>query len=140
MWAPFRPMNSGEVWGRSHALLMPTTHENFGHAVVEAWAHGRPVLLSDQTPWRGLSEAGLGWDVPLEKALWVKRMQEALQWPTEKWEAMSEACVAEITEVFVTVRELVEAPALIQENCTLFEAPTSNDSGLNHQRRVRHLS
>ena len=77
------PHELGEVWGRSHALLMPTTHENFGHAVVEAWAHGRPVLLSDQTPWRGLSEAGLGWDVPLERALWVERMQEALHWPTE---------------------------------------------------------
>jgi len=114
------PHELGEVWGRSHALLMPTTHENFGHAVVEAWAHGRPVLLSDQTPWRGLSETGLGWDVPLEKALWVERMQEALHWPTETWEVMSEACVAKH-------RELVEAPALIQENCTLFEAPSPSN-------------
>ena len=114
------PHELGEVWGRSHALLMPTTHENFGHAVVEAWAHGRPVLLSDQTPWRGLSEAGLGWDEPLDKALWVTRMQEAIQWSTETWRAMSEACVAKH-------RELVEAPALIQENCTLFEAPSPSN-------------
>ena len=57
------PEALGEVWSRCHALLMPTTHENFGHAVVEAWAHGRPVLLSDQTPWRGLSERDLGWDL-----------------------------------------------------------------------------
>ena len=114
------PHELGEVWGRSHALLMPTTHENFGHAVVEAWAHGRPVLLSDQTPWRGLSEAGLGWDVPLEKALWVERMQEALQWSTETWRAMSEASVAKH-------RELIEAPELIQENCTLFEAPSPSN-------------
>ena len=114
------PHELREVWGRSHALLMPTTHENFGHAVVEAWAHGRPVLLSDQTPWRGLSEAGLGWDVPLEKALWAERMQEALHWPTETWEVMSEACVAKH-------RELIEAPELIQENCTLFEAPSPSN-------------
>ena len=107
------PHELGEVWGRSHALLMPTTHENFGHAVVEAWAHGRPVLLSDQTPWRGLSEADLGWDVPLEKALWVERMQEALHWPTETWEAMSEACVAKH-------RSLVEDENLVHANVQLF--------------------
>ena len=107
------PHKLGEVWGRSHALLMPTTHENFGHAVVEAWAHGRPVLLSDQTPWRGLSEASLGWDVPLEKAAWVTRMQEAIQWPMETWQAMSEACVAKH-------RGLVEDENLVHANVKLF--------------------
>ena len=107
------PHELGEAWGRSHALLMPTTHENFGHAVVEAWAHGRPVLLSDQTPWRGLSEAGLGWDVPLEKALWVERMQKATQWTTDTWHAMSEACVAKH-------RSLVEDESLVHANVKLF--------------------
>ena len=101
------------IWRRSHALLMPTTHENFGHAVGEAWAHGRPVLLSDQPPWRGLSEADLGWDVPLEKAVWVTRMQEAIQWPMETWQAMSEACVAKH-------RGLVEDENLVHANVKLF--------------------
>ena len=107
------PHELGEIWGRSHALLMPTTHENFGHAVVEAWAHGRPVLLSDQTPWRGLTEADLGWDVPLEKTLWADRMQEALHWSAETWEAMSEACVAKH-------RSLVEDDHLVHANVQLF--------------------
>lgn len=107
------PHELGKVWARSHALLMPTTHENFGHAVVEAWAHGRPVLLSDQTPWRGLSEGGLGWDLPLEKALWVDRMQEAIQWPRATWQAMSKACVAKH-------RGLVEDQSLAQANLDLF--------------------
>ena len=107
------PHELGEVWGRSHALLMPTTHENFGHAVVEAWAHGRPVLLSDRTPWRGLSDVGLGWDEPLEKALWATRMQEAIQWSTETWQAMSEACVAKH-------RGLVEDESLVHANVKLF--------------------
>ena len=107
------PHELGKVWARSHALLMPTTHENFGHAVVEAWAHGRPVLLSDQTPWRGLSEAELGWDVPLEKAKWVDRMQEAIQWPLATWQAMSKACVAKH-------RGLVEDQSLVQANLDMF--------------------
>ena len=110
------PHELGRLWERSHALLMPTTHENFGHAVVEAWAHGRPVLLSDQTPWRGLSEAGLGWDLPLDQAAWVRGLEEALDWQGETWQKMSEACQDKH-------RSLVEDPKLVADNIALFEAP-----------------
>ena len=110
------PHELGLLWERSHALLMPTTHENFGHAVVEAWAHGRPVLLSDQTPWRGLSDAGLGWDLPLDRAAWVRGMEEALDWQGETWQKMSEACQDKH-------RSLVEDPKLVADNRALFEAP-----------------
>ena len=110
------PHELGRLWERSHALLMPTTHENFGHAVVEAWAHGRPVLLSDQTPWRELSDAGLGWDLPLDQAAWVRGMEEALDWQGETWKKMSEACQDKH-------RSLVEDPKLVADNLALFEAP-----------------
>lgn len=110
------PHELGPLWERSHALLMPTTHENFGHAVVEAWAHGRPVLLSDQTPWRGLSNAALGWDLPLDQAAWVRGMEEALDWQGETWQKMSEACQDKH-------RSLVEDPKLVADNRALFEAP-----------------
>ncbi|MCF8095725.1 MAG: glycosyltransferase family 4 protein [Desulfobacteraceae bacterium] len=49
-----------------HALFFfPTRGENFGHVIYEALAAGLPVLISDQTPWRGLQEKGVGWDIPL---------------------------------------------------------------------------
>jgi len=110
------PHELGPLWERSHALLMPTTHENFGHAVVEAWAHGRPVLLSDQTPWRGLPDAGLGWDLPLDQAAWVRGLEEALDWQGETWQKMSEACQDKH-------RSLIEDPKLVADNLALFEAP-----------------
>ncbi len=50
-----------------HLLFLPTRGENFGHIIVEAWAAGCPVLISDQTPWRDLEEKGVGWDVPLDE-------------------------------------------------------------------------
>ena len=34
----------------AHYLLSSTTQENFGRSIVEAWAHGCPVLISDRTP------------------------------------------------------------------------------------------
>ena len=51
---------------RSHHLFaLPTTGENFGHSIFEALLAGRPVLISDQTPWLGLSSCKAGWDLPL---------------------------------------------------------------------------
>ena len=111
------PKELGEVWGRAHALLMPTTHENFGHAVVEAWAHGRPVLLSDQTPWRDLKRNDLGWELPLDRDAWVEGLSEALNWSPDTWARMSEACRARH-------RVLVEDPKLVAANRAVFERPS----------------
>ena len=50
-----------------HILLSPTQGENFGQAIVEALLNCRPVIISDQTPWRGLQEAGAGYDIALDR-------------------------------------------------------------------------
>lgn len=50
----------------NHLLVLPTTGENFGHAIFEALLAGRPVLISDQTPWQNLSEHKAGWAFPLD--------------------------------------------------------------------------
>ncbi len=46
-------------------FLFPTHGENYGHVILEALLAGTPVLLSDQTPWRNLEKAGVGWDLPV---------------------------------------------------------------------------
>ncbi len=48
-----------------HLLVLPTRGENFGHVILEALLAGCPVLVSDQTPWRGLASRRAGWDLPL---------------------------------------------------------------------------
>ncbi len=55
------------VTAKHHIFALPTKGENFGHAIFEALALGKPVLISDQTPWRGLQAAGAGWDLALDK-------------------------------------------------------------------------
>lgn len=57
-------------------FLLPTLGENFGHAIFDALAAGCPVLISDRTPWRGLTATSAGWDVPLES---VDQFREILQ-------------------------------------------------------------
>jgi len=48
-----------------HLFALPTTGENFGHSIFEAFLAGRPVLISDQTPWLGLADRKAGWDLSL---------------------------------------------------------------------------
>lgn len=50
-----------------HLFCLPTKGENFGHAIFEALTAGRPVSISDQTPWRNLAPANAGWDLPLQE-------------------------------------------------------------------------
>ncbi|UEG49447.1 glycosyltransferase [Ferruginibacter lapsinanis] len=52
---------------QNHLFVLPTTGENFGHAIFESFLAGRPVLISDQTPWLGLKQYKAGWDLPLAK-------------------------------------------------------------------------
>jgi glycosyltransferase involved in cell wall biosynthesis len=59
-----------------HIFVLPTTGENFGHSIFEALLAGRPVLISDQTPWLGLTAQKVGWDLPLSDPDGFTRMVE----------------------------------------------------------------
>src|SRR6185437_12200293 len=62
------PMRNDELMAilqHHHLFALPTTGENFGHSIFEALLAGRPVLISDQTPWLGLAGQKAGWDLPL---------------------------------------------------------------------------
>jgi glycosyltransferase involved in cell wall biosynthesis len=64
-----------------HLFVLPTTGENFGHSIFEALLAGRPVLISDQTPWLGLREKKVGWDLPLsDTAAFTQVVEEAAGW------------------------------------------------------------
>jgi glycosyltransferase involved in cell wall biosynthesis len=49
-----------------HALLLPTKGENFGHAIYECLSVGRPVLISDTTPWKYLEKRNAGFDISVD--------------------------------------------------------------------------
>ena len=51
-------------------LVLPSFTENFGGVVVDALAHGKPVIASRFTPWEHLETARCGW--------WVENSPESL--------------------------------------------------------------
>jgi len=66
---------------RHHLFVLPTTGENFGHSIFEALLAGRPVLISDQTPWLGLPLKKTGWDLPLtDAAAFTRVVEEVAGW------------------------------------------------------------
>jgi glycosyltransferase involved in cell wall biosynthesis len=65
---PVPPVRVPQVLGDAHVLLLPTLGENYGHVVLEALRAGCLPVISDRTPWRGLAERGVGWDLPLDDA------------------------------------------------------------------------
>lgn len=75
-----------------HYFVLPTTGENFGHVMPEAFSAGCPVLISDQTPWRQLEEKNIGWDLPLERTdLWRAALQQCVTMSGEEYERQSKS-------------------------------------------------
>lgn len=66
------------VLRQHHLFVLPTTGENFGHSIFEALLAGRPVLISDQTPWLGLPSRKAGWDLPLDDETAFTRTLETI--------------------------------------------------------------
>jgi glycosyltransferase involved in cell wall biosynthesis len=109
------PEAVSEALSTAHFLLMPSRHENFGHAIVEAWAHGCPVLLSDRTPWKNLEAAGAGWDWPLDEWAWTEGLTQALALDEAAWNRLSESSRAH----FATA---VRTPESLESNRRIFSA------------------
>lgn len=61
-----------------HALFLPTQTENFGHVIVQSLQCGRPVIISDNTPWRELKQKHAGYNLDLETPQAFKEAIEEL--------------------------------------------------------------
>lgn len=76
---------------RNHEVLfLPTLNENFGHSIVEAFLCGCGIIISDQTPWKGLKKAGCGAELPLHsKEGFVNEICRIAMMDAEAFETLS---------------------------------------------------
>lgn len=79
-----------KVFKNNHVFLFPTLGENFGHVISEALIGGCPVIISDQTPWRGLEEQNVGWDIPLSNdKKYVQVLQKLVNMTGDEYKNLS---------------------------------------------------
>jgi glycosyltransferase involved in cell wall biosynthesis len=76
---------------------LPTQNENYGHIIVETLQHARPVILSDQTPWRDLEKEHVGFDIALnDKAKFIEAIEMLVNLNQSEFDAMSKTCISYI--------------------------------------------
>ncbi|MCJ8166344.1 glycosyltransferase [Pontibacter sp. E15-1] len=97
-----------------HFLFLPTFSENYGHVVVEAWANGCPVILSDQTPWQSLETEGVGWDIALsDEQRFLEVLAHCIKMTDNEYAKMSQK-----TQIYMNQRVVTDD--IIQQNRRLF--------------------
>jgi glycosyltransferase involved in cell wall biosynthesis len=97
-----------------HLFVLPTQGENFGHSIFEALLTGRPVLISDQTPWLQLASKNVGWDLPLygpEK--FAEVIDEMANWDQSRFDGWAKGA-------WQFARLFIENPILKKQYLNLF--------------------
>ncbi|MBE7170996.1 MAG: glycosyltransferase [Williamsia sp.] len=74
-----------------HLFVLPTLGENFGHAIFESLLYGRPVLLSDKTPWHDLQQKEAGWTPALDQDAFLSVIQVAAGWSQQEFDRHASA-------------------------------------------------
>ncbi len=95
-------------------LFLPSRGENFGHVILESMSAGLPVILSDQTPWKGLAGKKAGWDIPLnESALFESVLEKCSRMGQEEYKPYSDGALS-------AAAAFVNDPQKVEENKRLF--------------------
>ncbi|CAG5083602.1 glycosyltransferase [Parvicella tangerina] len=69
------PAQLNKLYADTHVFISTSKNENFGHSIAEALGAGRPVIVSDQTPWKNLRESGAGYDLPLDEKIFAETIE-----------------------------------------------------------------
>jgi glycosyltransferase involved in cell wall biosynthesis len=84
-----------DFYKQQHVFILSSFGENYGHAIVEALIYGKPVIISDKTPWRNLELKKIGFDIALDQpnkfiaalaALAGYDQEQYNQWSKAAWE------------------------------------------------------
>jgi len=112
---------------RYDLFVLPTLGEGYGHAIVEALTAGCPVLISDRTPWRGLADKGVGWELSLsDEQRFVDVLSRCAAMDGKAHRAMKERAAA-------YGREIIHNDGTLQAHVAMFERACGIAAGREEQ-------
>jgi len=83
----------GKIFSNHHLFFLPTLGENFGHIISESLQYSCPVLISDQTPWKKLSNFKCGWDISLENEdKFSEKILKMYRMENDEFQIMKDGC------------------------------------------------
>jgi len=97
---PISPNKFEETYIDTHFSILPTLGENFGHSIYESLAHGIPVIVSDQTPWRNLENKKAGFDIKLEKKEFINAFGKLDKMSSEEYNEYSKGAISLANEYY----------------------------------------
>lgn len=100
------PIKVVELYKNYHLLVSTSLNENYGHSIAEALTHGRPILVSNNTPWKKLKELGIGANLPLEKGNFSKEIQRFVEMEEKEFEIMQKKAKAYALEYLKSEDEI----------------------------------
>jgi glycosyltransferase involved in cell wall biosynthesis len=96
------PDKVNETLKKYQFYVLPSFNENYGHSIVEAINTGVPVIISDQTPWVGLEEEQVGFDLALHDIpSWKVKMEYAYSMGDNQYKNWSQSCFKYSNKTFV---------------------------------------
>jgi glycosyltransferase involved in cell wall biosynthesis len=101
-----------------HLFVLPTEGENFGHAIMEALACGRPVCISNRTPWKDVEAAGAGFALELDRNTWLRTIVSISQWDQDAFDRST-------TDALNYFAANINRHNLVQAYCELLEVKRS---------------
>ena len=97
-----------------HFMFMPTRGENFGHIILQSLSVGCPVIISNKTPWLGLKEKNVGWDISLdEQGKYADVIEQCANMEQNEFNTMSKAS-------FTFASDYINNKEILEQNRHLF--------------------
>lgn len=104
-----KPIDVVQTLSQYDLFFFPTKGENYGHVIAEAICAGLPILISDATPWRGLQEKGIGWDISLnQESLFINVIETVAEMSAAEFRQFRESVLGWAREKFLQ-SESIEA-------------------------------
>lgn len=88
-----------EIILNGHFLFFPTLGENFGHTIAESLLLGRPVLISDRTPWNEVNIRKCGFALPLSMEKFHDAILKIVKMDNEEYQQWCQNAISFVNEI-----------------------------------------